>query len=378
MLEFKSGVDEKKITSRYMINNGLSEMAANAVEFVVDEKSAICYAVYLSSETSFGESSELVNLAKFNIMQPTNAEWITVFSRDLDFFGHSLSECNIIDLDAKTLRVFAVDIVTNKYYFKDVDKKTLKVRELKEVKFKASEENEARPFTKDTVNALISNLGGDLFTYLQFTTEILKLDGVYYANACGGNAIKNFIFMKSLDGETWTFVSLVKHTVNYEAMLAYHDNKFFVMCRNGETAVSEKRQENLLYSSDGINWIQTNLSLETSDTRPYLFNYQGALYLAYSSPMSKDFSTIRPWRCNIHVGKIVSRDGEFSFEEEIYKESKFGIVYYALKEWYGNMIMLYSSGELHPTEGLMGGWSQGKDILNYTILKSEEPILKFK
>ena len=94
--------------------------------------------------------------------------------------------------------------------------------------------------------------------------------------------------------------------------------------------------------------------------------------------MPKDFSTVRPWRCNIHVGKIVSRDGEFSFEEEIYKESKFGIVYYALKEWYGNMIMLYSSGELHPTEGLMGGWSQGKDILNYTILKSEEPILKFK
>lgn len=76
-----------RIEHYFMINNGLIEMAANAVEFVVDENTGIAYAVYLSSETSFGESGELVNLAKFNILQPTNAEWVTVFNRETDFGG---------------------------------------------------------------------------------------------------------------------------------------------------------------------------------------------------------------------------------------------------------------------------------------------------
>ncbi len=40
--------------------------------------------------------------------------------------------------------------------------------------------------------------------------------------------------------------------------------------------------------------------------------------------------------------------------------------------------MLYSSGELHPAEGLMGGWSQGKDCLNYAVLYEQAPIFMFK
>ena len=367
-----------KIDTRFVINNGLKEMAANAVELVVDEKTGIVYAVYLSSETSIGESSELVNLVKFNILQPTNAEWVTVFDRALDFAGASLSECNIIDLNSETIRVFAVNLKTLKYYYKDVDKKTMSVGKMKEVKFKASEASPAVAFDKANINDHLRSIGGELFGYLQFTTAIIRVDRFYYTTVCGGNKVSNFLFMKSSDGETWSFVSLVKHMVNYEAMLGYYDNKFWVMCRNGEETVSERKQQNLLYSDDGLNWTLSNLELETSDTRPYLFNYQGDLHLAYSSPLANDYSTVRPWRCNVHVGKIVSENGQERFEEKIYKESKFGIVYYAIKDWYGKMIMLYSSGELHPTEGLMGGWSQGKDCLNYTVLYMQEPALTFK
>lgn len=131
------------------------------------------------------------------------------------------------------------------------------------------------------------------------------------------------------------------------------------------------------YSDDGITWKQSKLALTPSDTIPWLFCYQGDLYLAYSSPMPDSFSTVRPWRCNIHVEKIVSDNGVESFEELVCKESKFGIVYYTLLDWYGYMIMLYSSGELHPTEGLMGGWAQGKDCLNYTVLHTQDPVLSF-
>lgn len=366
-----------RLGTHFMINNGLKEKAANAVEFVVDEMTGIAYAVYLSSETSFGESSELVNLVKFNIMQPTNPEWITVFNRNSDFDGARLSECNIIDLNSHTVRVFAVNLNTLQYYYKDVNKQDLSVGPMREVKFKRSADSEALAFNKENINEHIFSLGGYAFSYLQFTTSILKLDGCFYTTVCGGNKIENFLFMKSDDGETWTFVSLVKHIVNYEAMLAYHDHKFWVMCRNGYEVKTSEKQQNLMYSEDGITWKQSTLSLETSDTRPYLFSYQGGLFLAYSSPLSDDYSTVRPWRCNIHVGRVISQDGKETFDEILYKESKFGIVYYALKDWYGKMIMLYSSGELHPTEGLMNGWSQGKDCLNYTELYSQEPKLAF-
>lgn len=367
-----------KIGYHCMVNNGLVEMAANAVELVVDDRTAIAYAAYLSSETALGESSELVNLSRFNIMQPTNAQWVTVFDRNIDFDGASLSECNIIDLNDETVRVFAVNLKNLTYYYKDVDKKTLSVGEMKEVRFKPSSDAEAVLFSKENINDYIASVGGGLFNHLQFTTEILKVDGVYYTTVCGGNKIPNFLFMKSSDGDTWTLVSVVKHMVNYEAMLAYHNNKFWVMCRNGLDVPSDNKQQNLMYSDDGITWTQSNLALETSDTRPYMFNYQGGLYLAYSSPLPRDFSTVRPWRCNIHVGEIVSTpDGE-SFKEIVYKESKYGIVYYALKDWYGRMIMLYSSGELHPNKGLMLGWSCGKDCLNYTVLHDQDPILAFE
>ena len=101
-----------QLGTHVMINNGLKEMAANAVELVVDDRTGIAYAVYLSSEASFGESSDLVNLVKFNILQPSNTEWVTVFDRISDFDGARLSECNVIDLDRDTVRVFAVNLET--------------------------------------------------------------------------------------------------------------------------------------------------------------------------------------------------------------------------------------------------------------------------
>ena len=243
-------------------------MAANAVELVVDDTTGIAYAVYLSSETSFGESSELVNLAKFNIMQPTNVEWITVFNRISDFDGARLSECNIIDLNRDTVRVFAVNLNTLQYYFKDVNKRDLSVGPMREVKFKRCEDSAAVSFNKENINDHILSLGGQSFSYLQFTTAILKVDSYFYTTVCGGNKIENFLFMRSADGETWTFVSMVKHTVNYEAMLAYHDHRFWVMCRNGSEKVTSEKQQNLLYSEDGITWTQSTLLHETSDTRP--------------------------------------------------------------------------------------------------------------
>lgn len=62
--------DTTKIGDHYMISDGLTDMAANAVEVVVDDNTGIAYACYLASETSLGESSALVKMAKFNILQP--------------------------------------------------------------------------------------------------------------------------------------------------------------------------------------------------------------------------------------------------------------------------------------------------------------------
>ena len=366
----------KNIDIHYMINDGLNEMAANAVEVVVDKNTGIAYAVYLSSETSIGESSELVKLAKFNIMQPTNVQWVTVFNKDADFSGHVLSECNILELDDSYVRVFAIDRVTSTYYYKDVKKKSLEVSMMNEVKFKSSENSEAVSLNMQNVKDYVVSQNSEPMKSLNMITEIIKVDDCFYSILCG-HVSECSLLVKSADGAIWTVQSLIRHKVNFEAMLAYHDSKFWVMCRNGSEKETTETQQNLLYSEDGINWTQSNLSLTVSDTRPWLFNYQGELFLAYSSPMPDNYSTVRPWRCNIHIGKIISSNGCESFEEIIYKESKFGIVYYSLLDWYGKMIMLYSSGELHPTEGLMRGWSQGKDCLNYTILHTQEPKLSF-
>ncbi len=374
---------KKAIGEHYMISDGLTEMASNAVELAVDEDKGIAYACYLASNTALGEATSLVKIAKFNILQPTNVEWIEVFNRSTDFGGQALLECNIIDLNSTTVRVFAVNKQTWKYYYKDVNKSTNAVGALKEVMFKTNDNSDAVEFSKTTVNQYIASIGGKSFGELQTTTKMIEVDGYFYTTAVGGAGTTNVLFLKSADGATWTLQSVIRQTTNYEAMLAHHDGKFWVFSRNGATTPTTATHQNLMYSEDGITWTKSNLALTTSDTRPYLFNYQGDLYLAYSSPLSTDYSTIRNWRCNIHIGKIVSYEDEDgtikqTFQEIVYKESKFGIVYYALHDWYGNMVMLYSSGEMHPTEGLMGSWSQGKDCLNYTIIHSQEPELSFK
>ena len=374
----KAEEDDNKIGAHYMISNGLTDMAANAVELVVDDYTGIAYAVYLASETSLGESSSLVKLAKFNILQPTNIEWVTVFDKALDFGGSSLSECNIIELNSTTVRVFCVNKSNWTYFYKDVNKKTLAVGDMETVKFKSAEDAEAVSFSKENLNNYISSIGGALFSEVQSTTKILELDGYYYTTVVGGYGTENVLFMRSSDGAVWELRSVIYHRTNYEAMLEYHDGKFYVMCRNGSQEFATATHRNLLYSDDGVNWARSNLELTMSETRPCLFTFQGNLYLAYSSPMPSDYSTVRTWRCNIHIGIITFSGGKESFEEIIYKESKFGIVYYALCDWYGNMVMLYSSGELNPTEGLMGGWSQGKDCVNYTVVYQQEPSLSFR
>lgn len=72
--------------------------------------------------------------------------WVTVFDKNADFGGAPLSECNIIELDRETLRVYAVNLKNLKYYFKDVDKKTLSVGDLREVKFRPSSDADTRPY----------------------------------------------------------------------------------------------------------------------------------------------------------------------------------------------------------------------------------------
>ena len=366
--------NSKAIGTHYIINNALVDKSANGGLIVIDSKTAIAYSVYLASENKYGESDELVKLAKFSIMQPTNVNWVTVFDRDVDFGGAKLSECNIIDLFNDYVRVFAVNMSDYNYYYKDVNKKTLEVGELKQVKYKSAYKSPAVTFSKENINAHIKELGGQEFGHLQFGSAVVVVDRTYYVTFCGGNNMQNFIFMESGDGETWSFKSLVKHAINYEAPIAFHNDTFYVTIRNGNTKPTGEKQQNLMYSEDmGKTWKLSNLALESSDTRPFLFNYQGELYLAYSSPLAIDYSTVRPWRCNVHVGKIVTKNGEQTFEEVIYKQSKFGIVYYSLIDWYGYMIMIYSSGELYPETGRMGDYTQGKDCLMYTILKTEEP-----
>ncbi len=371
--------NSKQIGTHYMVNNGLADLAANGAVTVVDKSTAIAYSTYLASEDKLGESDQLVKLTKFNVLQPANATWVTVFDRDKDFDGQRLSESTVVSLDSNYLRVYAVNMVDYKYYYKDVNKKTLEVGELKELKFKTSLDSEPIVFSMDNINGYLSSQGHQAFKHLMLGSSIVTVDGKFYANFCGGEGMDNFMFMESTDCETWNCVSVVKHKVNYEAVLTYHDNKFWTYCRNGFTRPTTETRENLLYSEDGgKTWKQSNLALTSSDTRPALFIYQGELYLAYSSPLDVEYSTIRPWRCNIHVGKIVSNNGVETFEEVLYKESKYGIVYYSLFDYYGKMIMLYSSGELHPEEGTMGDYTQGKDCLMYTVLKQQDPILKIK
>ncbi|MBO5851956.1 MAG: hypothetical protein J6R29_06455, partial [Clostridia bacterium] len=267
---------DNKILAKYMISDGLTEMAANAVELVVDNNTGIAYACYLSSETTLGESTALVKIAKFNILQPTNVTWAVIFDRNLDFNGNDLLECNVLELNDKTLRVYCVNKVTWKYYFKDVDKKTLKASELKELKFKANDNAPVLNYDYQTINnEVILKNNGTPFSELQLTSPIIKVDGVYYTTSCGGANKDHTLFLKSNDGEVWTIKSVIPRGSNYEAILNYHGGRFWIMCRRGEEEPTNNKAKNLIYSYDGITWQTSNLELCLSETRPYLFNYQG-------------------------------------------------------------------------------------------------------
>ena len=374
--------NSKQIGEHFIVNNAMVDTAASDSHTIVDDKTGIAYTAYLASEGTYGESSEILKVAKYSIMQPTNVQWLTVFDYEKDFGGAHISTCNVLDLDTNTIRLLVLNKENNIYYYKDVDKKTFTVGEMGEVKYRRSSLKQDGPVTMsvDNVNAHILDLGGEAFNYVQISSDILKIDGYFYATISGGKANSaNFLFAESPDGITWKFVSLIKHRVSYEAMLAHHDNKFWIFCRDGATNPTTETYQNLLYSSDnGKTWTLSNLALTVSDTRPYIFEYQKELYIAYSSPMPRDYSVVRNWRCNLHIGKVTSKDGKETYEEIIYKESKFGIVYFSLIDWYGKMIMLYSSGELFPEKGAANWQTQAKDCMNYTILQEVDPELKIK
>ena len=185
-------------------------MAANAVEVVVDNNTGIAYAVYLSSETSIGESSELVKLAKFNIMQPTNVEWVTVFNKDTDLSGHILSECNILQLNDTTVRVFVIDRVTHTYYYKDINKKSLAVSKKREVKFKPCENVNAVSLNMQNVCDFVASYDIEPMKSLNMVTQFIEINGCFYTILCG-HMSDCALFVKSADGETWTVHSVIRH-----------------------------------------------------------------------------------------------------------------------------------------------------------------------
>ncbi|MBO7214297.1 MAG: exo-alpha-sialidase, partial [Clostridia bacterium] len=339
-----STISTKEIGQHFMISNGLVDLAASDSHTIVDSRTGVAYTAYLASEEKYGESSTILKVAKYNILAPTNAEWVTVFHYIDDFGGSHISTCNILDLNFDTIRVIVINKGDGTYYYKDVDKKSFAVGEKKELKYKKSKVKGevAVTMSTDNVNAHITDMGGEAFAYLQISSDIICVNRYYYATVSGGAPkAANFMFVESPDGETWYFVSLIKHRVSYEAMLTYHENKFWIFCRDGSENPTTETYQNLLYSKDeGKTWTLSNLAFTVSDTRPYIFTYQNELYIAYSTPLERDFSVVRTWRCNLHVGKVTSKDGVETYEELLYKESKFGIVYFSLVDWYGKMIML--------------------------------------
>lgn len=353
------------IDHRVCVSDTVNLTSSSAPISCFDPERGMLYTVYHAGRDTYGEQFTTMMLMKMPIMQPHRAENFVLLESGDEMDG----TIYINPVDASTvflsgkIRVYFLANASN-YYYLDFDPKTNAVSEIRPVMCTFDDAHTPVPLTKDAVSAYLTKNGMQGFN-LEFDPRenIINVakpclwDGAYYG--CITSGCSQPIIWKCTDGITFEFQGIIPKIASYECQIAICEGDMYALLRAAEDC-------NYYVSHDlGKTFFETPTRVPLVETRPQMLAYNGHVLMAYSAFGFKP-NLLKRDRNNVRL--LLGRGGDVSKYKEIFTVvDKYGIVYYDIINYKGELFMLWSNSELYP-EKKHGEAIRGKDALYYARL----------
>jgi len=382
------------IDHRIGVSDCLTYTAASASESAVDPDHGMIYSVYHASEENYGESRNVVAMAKIPVGQPHRAVHFTVAAHgdviegeaNTDYAKEGLPEGTVrmgefLDANCYYWHSDEVKMVKTHfgelgpiykgyirclwlsygedYYYRDFDIDSQTFSEVKHLK--CLFEGEVVNFTGEVFGKYLESQGLAGFDQHKSNWECVILtdkfrlapDGYRYtfATCCWSQPV----FMRIKDGsDLLEFVGHIDTVGEYETQSAPVGDTYYALVRGVVSG------PNFYTSKDmGKTW-QPGDRLEFNTTRPQLLAYDGKLLVAYSI-VGITPNTVRDGRNNMIL--IRGEGPELSkYERVFFVKDHRGMVYYDLTDYKGDLAVIYSAS-IYPDKN-----PQAKDVLYFAEL----------
>lgn len=353
------------IDHRVCVSDTANLTSSSAPISCFDPERGMLYTPYHAGRGSYGEQFSTMMLMKMPIMQPQRAEnFVLIDSGDvIDGVTYiNPVDASSIFIDGKVRIYFLAN--SSNYYYLDFDPATNAFSKIEPVLCKFDGSAKAVELTKTAANKYLTQNGMEGFN-LDFDPRenIINVakpcfyEGAYYG--CITSGCSQPIIWKCTDGTTFEFQGIVPKIASYECQIAICNGDMYALLRGAKDC-------NYYVSHDlGKTFCETPTRVPMEETRPQLLEYGGKVLMAYSAFDIKP-NLLRRYRNNIRL--LLGSGEDFSKYKEIFAVSdKYGIVYYDIINYKGELFMLWSNSELYPDKK-HDGCLRGKDALFYARL----------
>ena len=244
------------------------------------------------------------------------------------------------------------------HYYTDYDIVNDKFSEFKPLKVMFH--GEAVHFTGEVFRAYLEENGCTDFNAREAGEDLilsdkfhLHDDGYRYTLATAAWAWPALMRMKE-GSDVMEFAGIIRKSAQYEAQSAILNGKIYAILRGAD-------DEDFYISDDmGKNFRPVG-RVDFNTTRPQLFSYRNQIYIAVSKK-GVEPNYVRDGRNNLLVLRGEGDDLS-KYEQLFHVVDPYGMVYYDILEYKGNMFMFWSSADLYVDKN-----PQAKDLLWFVRL----------
>ncbi len=367
---------ERILGRRTAVSDTVQFTASSAPESCIDPDHGMIYTSYLASRQNYGESRNIVALARIPVCQPERFKTWVVAESGMEIDGKKYGEfldnnCYYFQTNEEAgtvvthfgqtgtlyrgyVRVMFLSY-GEEYFYTDYDIQEERFSEIRPLRILFR--GEAVPLTGEVYSEILKDFG---FTDFDLTKERwehviltdkfrLHTDGYRYTMMTAGQAEP--VCVRVQDGSDVLEIRGAIPTLGqYETQSAIHaDGTMAALVRGAEG-------DNYYLSEDlGLTWKPAG-RVEFNTTRPQLLPYKGKL-LRGISVVGILPNRVRDGRNNL-ILSVAARPELDAYEDIFFIQDPYGIVYYDIFDYKDTLYMLWSSGDLYIDKN-----PQAKDLL---------------
>ncbi len=347
-----------------IINDAARQTCASAVQIAYNPYLGVAFAVYLTSNTGYGEQRDEIALAVFDPYQPQKVKTFTVVKTgdvSNNFKMNAPFEPNIFLLNNKTVRITFFDKSMWNYYI-DFDYGTESFSLINQMPVNIPSGTQKYMGT-GAYQQMLSYLGLPMSNMIMsqygaaVVSPYISVSGERYSVVSSLKACP--VIIKFIDDKTVAPVFGLPYMTEFECFMCYFEGEFHFLARNynGTYGISYFKT-----SDHGKTFTEPIVLTNSIDSRPFMKTYKNKLLIVYSAKSGIVSDEPKPARDKL-IFKYGTGNNPNEYKTVIEAYNYHGLVYpYLIETADNNLFMAFSSSFLGFEK------TQGKDCIQFINL----------